>query len=773
MIKFTEKLSSMCRFRRVVLSLAVFFSACGAESAQQGTAVDVKDVVDVLPTKKVVGDWQGLLSCAGRDFPTRIAVNALENDQLEVRWTVTPALGRRNYISPDGRSEITDRVLTGEYDSVTGRASVRESISRRPLQLDILFGKETVLLSHQRCDFGVLQRPPADAIADLQSELLAIQEEIVIGIEDQQGECPRELQEWIHVGLELPLDRLGRGDTSALWTDEVTRPIFGEPVAGFRAQRRREIRRALAGRCMVRRDPRQQAVVRALMGITDYRAFRDGRFIELAGPVAEDWVARRALPLLTSESLPELSNVSSQALSRVPRTFNFDRLLADSSVYDSQSYAQQTVALNEAMMARRAEEDFLGNMRDARLFHMLDLWQAALVRDDIRDAPANTLIEEVLIDKAVEYSRAADTARDAVKMAGWVSSVDEELACSEAQQDTCSEAAERLRDRLDELADKFAETEQTAFVALEDEDTSLQNLSRLVEMHNALVRKYGRVLEYGDFRDLMEDFEDLRFDWQRDQEAALAQQLASARTTSALTALDQRYFASSDLATRPERHLKRLGKVYDEQLTGTRPFAGTGSDAYLNALYNREFNALARMDAELLSGVAPMFQFMAQQINSVSDILGAAGRPLQSAARELNNPSAVTAVALRYLLNYEDQYESCLGADAITVTFTERVDTVTRTGSGIEVSRIRGVPVSTTYRIKREHADLFEDVFSKPKSSGADGMLEALFGLQGVSQLTDAVEELMDEHRCDSDEVRGFEQGLLAYYANRKRQWGR
>ena len=133
----------------------------------------------------------------------------------------------------------------------------------------------------------------------------------------------------------------------------------------------------------------------------------------------------------------------------------------------------------------------------------------------------------------------------------------------------------------------------------------------------------------------------------------------------------------------------------------------------------------------------------------------------------------MTAVALRYLLDYEDQYGSCLGGDAATVTFTERVDSVTRTSNGIELHRVRGVPVSTTYRIKREHLDLFQDVFSRPESPGADGMFEALFDLEGVNQLNDAVGELMDEHRCDSEVVQGFERGLLAYYADRKRQWGR
>jgi hypothetical protein len=448
-------------------------------------------------------------------------------------------------------------------------------------------------------------------------------------------------------------------------------------------------------------------------------------------------------------------------------------MLAGTASYDARTYAQQMVAVNDALAARRREQDYLDNMRNARFFKLLELWQAALVRDDIADTPVEALVAAELVSKAEAHILEAATAKDAAHMADWVAAVDAELVCSKTTQKACAQAADLFADRLEALADQFATDEFRTLATLEDEAPTLQNLASLVAANAVLLRTYGRTVTYGDFPDVLEDYQSLRLDWQRELEEPLAAQLTAARTTSALTALDARYFAASDLTARAERHLKRLGKVYDHQLSGSRPFVDTGADAYLNALYNQEFATLARMDAELLSGVAPVFRFMAQQINAISGLLGNAGRPLSSAARELNTPSAVTAVALRYLLDYEDQYAACLGPDAATITFTERVDSVTRTGNGIELSRIRGVPVSTTYRIKRAHLDVFQDVFSRPESPGAEGVFEALFGLQGVNDLTNAVTELMDQHRCDSEAVQGFEKGLLAYYANRKGLWGR
>ncbi len=763
---------------RQTLSAAciVLLCACSAESDESDrveSAAAATDIVVPLQPQEIAGKWQGLLSCAGRDFPVNLSVAALEDNQLEVKWTLEPALGRQGYISPDGRTEINDRLLPGEYDPVTGHAAAQERVHNRPLALQLLFGDDIALLGFQRCDLGLLQRAPAKALLELQRELVLIQEPVVIRAEDQQGECPEELRSWIQAGLDLPLENNGRGDTSALWTAAVTTPIFGKPVAELGAQRRIDLRRALAGRCMVRGDRRQKAVVGALMHITDYRSFREGRMIQLAQPVAKTWLTDRAQPLLNAVPLPVLSQTTSQALGRIPHAFNFDHLLAETGSYDADTYAQQMLTVNDALAARRREQDYLENMHNARFFMLLELWQAALARDDIADAPTEALVAAELVGKAEAHILETATAKDAAQMADWVAGVEAELVCSKTTQKACSQAANLFADRLEVLADQFAEDEARTLATLEDAAPTLQNLASLVAANVALLRAYARTVTYGDFPDVLESYQALRFDWQRELEEALAAQLTAARTTSALTKLDARYFAASDLIDRAERHLERLGKVYDQQLSGSRPFVDTGADAYLNALYNQEFATLARMDVKLLAGVAPIFRFMAQQINAVSSLLGSAGRPLSSAARELNTPSAVTAVALRYLLEFEDTYASCLGADAATITFTERVDSVTRTGGGIELSRIRGVPVSNTYRIKREHLDLFQDVFSRPESPGAEGLFEALFELQGVNELTDAVTELMEQHRCDSEAVQGFEKGLLAYYANRKGLWGR
>ncbi|MEM1436998.1 MAG: hypothetical protein AAGG11_23320, partial [Pseudomonadota bacterium] len=643
----------------------------------------------------------------------------------------------------------------------------------RPLQIQLLFGDEIALLSFGRCEFGVLQPTRSRDLPALQNELQLLQAPFALNAEDQQGECPAPLERWIQAGLDLPLDDWGRGDSSALWTAETTTPIFGAPIASLGAQRRLEIRRDLQGRCTRDSDRRRRSIVGILAKLTDYRAFRDARLIDLARPVAEQWLSSRAEPILSADPPPLISSKSGQALSAVPRTFGFAKLLEGDNSFDARAYGQQVVALNQVLMARRQEQDYLDNLRGARFFALLELWQAALARDDVDDAKADAILQERIGPAAADAISKATSARDAARIANWIASTDAGVACSAATLEACQNAAEQLKDGLADMADQFAAEESSAFETLDAQPETLDTLAKLVAAQNNLEQRYGRLLTYGEFEDLIDDITELRHDLQQEQEEALAQQLGAARTTAALNQIDARYFAAADLRERGERHMKRLGEIYDGQLAGTRPFSDTGADDYLNALYNREFTLLARIDAQLLTGARPILGFMAQQINSVSQLLGAAGAPLRSAAAELNNPSAVTAVALRYLLDFEDEYEACLGDNAATVTFTEQTNTVTRTGSGLEISRIEGVPVSTTYRIKAAHLNLFQQVFTRPETPGGDRLFESLLGLEAVGALTDGVESMMDRYACDDAAIQGFEQGLLAYYADRRRRWGR
>jgi hypothetical protein len=614
-------------------------SACGNDATiEPGTQAvqsrgaapppSVEQLVPSLRAKTLEGTWKGLLNCAGRGFPTQLVLSAGEQQSLNVRWTVSPSLGRRSYPSPDGRTEIKDRILAGTFDPISGWATVREEAPGRPLQLDLLLAEDGALLRYGRCESGVLEPAPATEIAELERELVTIQEPVVIEVEDQQGECPAELEQWIEAGLALPLDSWGRGDTSSLWTNAVTEPIFGQPVETMDARRRIELRRALQGRCGVRGDRRRNGLVNTLALITDYRSFSDSVIGNRARALARRWLAERAEPLLAATPAPNLSRETASALNRVPRSFDFETLFADQNEFSLKQYALRLVALNDALTQRRRLEDYLANMRGADFFRLQELWSAALFRDDVDNAAATNVAREHLLPAAKSFAADASDARDARAMADWIAGVEAGVLCEETTLSQCHAAAKTFDRRVTKLARSFEEIAARELEALSKREETLPTLAALIDSDRKLQQTYGGVLGYGAFPEQLEDRRKLRYRLQREQEKALAGQLGSAGTTAALAALENRYFAAGDLSARPERHLRRLGEILDEQLTGTRPFSGTGADAYLNALYNKEFATLARMDAELLAGVIPAFRFLAAQVNTISGLLGSAGQPL-------------------------------------------------------------------------------------------------------------------------------------------------
>jgi hypothetical protein len=764
--------------------LLIVMSACGSESAttpaypaddvaKAPVSVPVAELPAPIDGSSFAGNWEGILSCAGRDFPTRLELTAQEGQGLSGRWTIEPALGRGRYISPDGRSEIRARKLRGVVEPITGLATLEQEVDSPPLAIELLFSGGAALLAYQTCDFGLIMPAPAAPIDAIKSELVLLQQPVVIEASDQEGKCPADLENWIGLGLALPLDARGRRDLTPLWSAESTAPIFGEPVATLTAARRVAVRRALQGRCGVRGDRERNAIVDHLATITDLRSFRNSTFAARSRAVADAWLESRARPVLGADPVPGLEQGTANALSRIPRAFAFDRLFSELAGYNARDYANRLVAINETLAERRRLQDYLANMRSARFFKMQELWFAALARGDVDDEAATQVAMERLLPTAVAFAEAADDARRAREMAAWVAAVESNVLCNESTRRRCQEAAAIFTGRLDVLAAGFAALPAQELKALAQQEKTLPTLEALIASDRRIEQTYGYVLAYGAFPRHMDERADLRHALQRELEPALAAQLAAAGTTSALRELETRYFDAADLRHRPARHLRRLGEVYDQQQSGTRPFSGTDADDYLNALYNREFSTLARLDAELLAGVLPLYGFMASQIETLAGLMGGAGRPLQSAALELRSPSAATAVALRYLLAYGDRYAACLGPDAATVTFTERVDTVTRTSGGIELRRLQGVPVATHYRIKRAHLELFSDVFSRPETPGAGKNLETLLGLDGVTRLTDAVDAMMADYPCDAEAVKGFEQGLVAYYDERKRGWGR
>ncbi|MEE4360124.1 MAG: hypothetical protein V2I63_01230 [Pseudomonadales bacterium] len=756
---------------KLLVTSLLLLAGCGGGTGRSEAAS--------LPTFPMPsGVWSGLASCAGRDFPIELSFDAAASGEGEAGTAdlrFAPAVNSTGYRAPNGFSE--QAAFAAEPLLHAGVLQLRAmAAGRRAKSLTLLLTPdgEAAALRADGCDAAVLA--PADGshpIQRLGAELEALQARPTITEADQAGACPAALEAWIDKGLALPLDDWGRGDSSALWSDETGQQIFGKPFSAMRVEERFEHYRALAGRCGERGDRRRNGVIRVLTGLIDYRGFRDAQLQAMAADVVRGWQAGFEALVAADGSGRQLPVADAQTLQSIPLDFRFEALLAEDG-FDATAYLERASTLSRGARARQRNDDFLSRMERASddFVALLAHYDLALQDPDLDVDAATALVEDRLPAAAERYSAAAATIDEAQVMADWLADWPSRDACDAVLEGACRSTETRFETRLRELARSWSETEAETLAKLEQEAPSTALLARAIEARAVLDGRYGSILARSAFEDLLEDYADWISDLQDDLERPLLEAVAAARTAPELRSLQARYFRPGDLERRPVRAVR---DALDERLEASRPFRSTGADAYLNALYNRDFPALRQLDAQVLASVRPAFGFMATQIAMLGSLADAAAGidPFRAIVAELSSPSALRPVAMTYLLEFERRYPECLGSNAVTITVTERTDLVERTAGGVEISRIEGVTNATHYRVKPALVDLFRDSFSRPSAAGADRLFTLLTGDESVSRLRAGVREGMGAFDCDSAEIRQFEAGLVAYQRELKRRWSR
>ncbi|MEM1232105.1 MAG: hypothetical protein AAGI15_16325, partial [Pseudomonadota bacterium] len=119
----------------ILILLPFLLTACDADGASEpsrSAPANPEELIEPVAAGAIAGDWHGLMSCAGRDFPTQLRINPGQDDTFELIWTVEAALGKRRYVSPDGRTEIKARNLVGELDAMTGQLPAQEPSPQTP-----------------------------------------------------------------------------------------------------------------------------------------------------------------------------------------------------------------------------------------------------------------------------------------------------------------------------------------------------------------------------------------------------------------------------------------------------------------------------------------------------------------------------------------------------------------------------------------------------------------------------------------------------------------
>ncbi|MBI1392880.1 MAG: hypothetical protein GC152_09090 [Alphaproteobacteria bacterium] len=724
------------------------------------------------------GDYVGLIGCQGRDFPIRVSMSDAESGGLAATLTTEAEVNGSKLASPWNRDVVDMQMSSRRYGAV-GLLDLSETRGGpRGVGVSALFADSAdgAILSADRCEHGfIVPARGVDIVDRAIAELRAIGDQPAITTEDQARPCPANLERWIEAGLALPLDDWGRGDSDGLWRDELVRAVFGKSLVELTADERQAARLSLTASCGVRGDRKRGSVIRLLMAITDFREFRAAQYAAVERPIAQYWLAAMKPVVDNPSGIDPLAFAQART---APRRFRIAELLARSgesaAAFDMAAFDADLDAAMAVAAASQAEDLFFAEMTAAaKDFRQLSAYlERALSDAGIDDERATGVFNDSAKEAAKSFAAGANTLSEASFMGEWIAAYRSGVACAGAQTAACRAVEKTFDDRLSDLAADFAAAASERVATASAHADDLPGLADLVRETAALEDAYRGLFGYPALSRAQNAWTRQRREVQRRLGERIVAALDAAVTAPEISEIAGLYFGEGDLG---EPGSRRVAALIDKKLSATTPFIRTGADDYLNAIYNEDFAALRRLDRQAMSGLAPAYSFMAGQIEAMAQLTDAlAGRELNvlmPAARELREPSAIKAVAIKYLLNFEDSYAKCLGDDAITFRFTERVDTVTTDRYGVELSRIEGVTTNEFYKVKKDLAPLFRATFARSADEGIGRALDRIFNDDGVVRLTDGVRTMMKEVDCASPEIARFEQGLNAYHAERTKYW--
>jgi hypothetical protein len=705
----------------------------------------------------VDGDWSGIAFCPSGPYPVRLTV-----DGSGGQATVEPALGDPRKTTPFG-AEHVDVAGAVTYEPEVQRLRFEEhgapgERGARVLHLELLLAPErpdrALLVASETgpggrartCTEGFLARGAPGETAREGAERLAAIREDRRAVE--AGSCPEAYAAW--------LDRAVEAGPPAL-SDPAFARAFGGPVETLSSEALLSASARLGGACTTGADGRTDvARVRAAALLRDYRAYGAALRDAFVGDLPRawgDWARAR----IDANAVPDGS--VAVALRTVPRRFGF----ADHPALEGFDRAAEDAFRSLRIRDRNLDvaERIEGHRDDFRA--LLGIALQAGSRGDVDMAVVAAGLDYHLVGAARASAPSIDTVPDAVAAAAWVAR-QREGACPAADPDTCAQAAQVLERRLDTLAPRFADQEAAAFAELLEQDRGPERLRSLVAFERDFRRRYGVFAEHRAFARGVERRRDARREDQQRLADGLEAQVAQARRAPVLRALAREHFLDDELAAFPD-----LREAIDRVLETTRPFAELAGGAYLDALYNQDFERLRELDAYYVEGVRPLLALGAQQAALLGPVVDAVeGEPPGTSAARLSRAvqaaTALYAVLGTYLVAYEDRYgQACLGPGARSITIERTTERVTRDGFGATVRREALWTERDTYRVKGAFAGQFEALFATATDDGRSLLLDLLLNDLRITRLREGTRALMARYGCASDEVLQFERGLLAY----------
>ena len=732
---------------------------------------------DQPPAKAIdaSGDWYGLLLCPSGSFPISIAVQQ-NGASVEGVASISPAIGKPRRKTPF-YAEHTDRRGSGEYRApiqmfnIDAQPNPEEDPRKaRGLSVSLLLSPsegDTALLaayeisaarSQRKCELGIAARDGAaeqlkqhvQRIATIHADRRPV----------TQGECPAAYREW--------LDGMAP-DGSLPFTGDDFERAFGKAYLEMDVEELLAASSVISGSCRDREDRKQRTHVARIGGqLRNHSVYQSALVDQWREGVWDTWRTWIDSELARGASYDMTNAV---ALRSVPRLFGM-RKHPTFKQFDGRAaeLVEQGKTGNRNLDFAKRIEYRKDDFRELLALHL-----QASGRQDVDIGMVRTALDYYLATAAEQYASSAKEAPEAVFMFAWRAQHAAGAECPAASSNSCEQVAEHFGDRLEDLAESFADEEQDAYAALPNSGDDLERLATLITFERQLRSTYGELLQDAVFADSNDERLKDRLELQDDAQEALLEQIDQTDTAPGLRALQARYFVDDELQVDDVEDVK---EAFAARLADTEPFADIAGAEYFNALFNRDYVALRRLDNRYLQGVRPLIALGTQQAVTMGPLIDAiTGKTPGSSASEIRaamqNLSVVYAVLGTYLVDYQDVYSKCLKPNARSVTISQRTDLVTRDGFGNEIRRSEGWTTRDTYKVNPEFRNHFQALFDTATGTAQAQLLDLFLNDARVANLRNGTRQLMRSYACDSPQVKQLEKGLIAYDRELKRRASR
>lgn len=733
--------------------------------------------VQAAPYLDIMGQWSGLLYCGGRDFP--ITVNAETPRQTQI--TITPMIGKPSVTTPFSK-DYTEAAAALEVDSATRTFTLTSilqeeedtAFARRlrfsgiisPEQEDMALIKPAEMHGGRMarsCEFGILARGEA-------SKKIAQMAKVLAGLYGSrapvlQQSCPPAYEEWLKQAYALDNTTPQKADIAALLYSPSFEQTFGATYETIEAPDLIKAGQIMTGSCIKRgKTPQGRKAyiqgVQLIYNLNNHRYYQSNRHTAFKTEIASGWMNWMQAEL---DRKAPIDPLKTSTIARMPRQFQFAAL----GIAGSKDLSQKALALSDRQKrARQArefverleyyKEDFKGLLGQQRIATLNETYDAAL---------AEEALDYYLVPAAATLAKGAQSVGNAAYMASWANTQQAGAQCPAATQQSCDDAAAIFRQAATNAAKVFAAEQAPSIEALYAKGSTLETLKASVAQENQQSRRFGALFANGAFDDLRSDLQKRRHALQKALRPQLVTLIENTNTAPQLAAIKSNYFIGDDLQI---AEMDPVLKTLAAQQKQTIPFKEVFGADYFNALYNRDFPELRRLDAYYMESIRPLMDFGAQQAAALGPLFDALGGLPKGTSkgdiqRSVSNLSALYAVMGTYLVDYQDVYKHCLKPSAATFTISTRTDLVTTNSFGTEIKRTRGWTQSDVYKVNPEFAQNFNVLFGTATRNGGEQLFDFFLNDSRMTRLRSGMREVMRSNDCKSPTIQQFERGMLAY----------